>query len=122
MDQPGHSNCEYSSSLPKPFIDNQLQEKNITIHTLSLAKNHYKDLTHLSQVPRFLPNLRALDLSENPIREASALDQLLGQNEKKGKLVSAKGSLKSLIELKLNGCFFREKTIQEPNGGEKYQQ
>lgn len=32
------------------------------------------------------------------------------------------GSLKSLIELKLNGCAFREKMLGEPKGDEKYQQ
>jgi hypothetical protein len=50
------------------------------------------------------------------------LDELLSSGEKKGKANAGAGGLKNLIELKLNGCTFRENTLQKPNGDETYQQ
>ena len=50
------------------------------------------------------------------------LDELLSSGEKKGKANAGTGGLKNLIELKLNGCTFRENTLQKPNGDETYQQ
>jgi nuclear RNA export factor len=45
----------------------------------------------------------------------------LAQGEKKGKATAGVGSLKSLIELKLNNCTFREKLLAKPSGDEEYQ-
>jgi nuclear RNA export factor len=73
-------------------------------------------------LPYSLPHLRALDLSNNAIRTFGELDVLLAQGEKKGKATAGIGSLKSLVELKLSGCAFREKTISQPKGDETYQQ
>lgn len=50
------------------------------------------------------------------------LDELLSSTEKKGKANAGMGGLKILLELKLNGCKFREETLQKPNGDELYQQ
>lgn len=50
------------------------------------------------------------------------LDELLSMGERKGKANAGAGGLKNLIELKLNGCVFREKTLEKPNGDELYQQ
>jgi nuclear RNA export factor len=50
------------------------------------------------------------------------LDELLSSGERKGKANAGAGGLKNLIELKLNNCTFREKTLQKPNGDETYQQ
>jgi nuclear RNA export factor len=67
-----------------------------------------------------LPYLRALDLSNNPISRINELDELLAAGEKKGKASVGAGSLKSLIELKLNGCKFREEMLLKPDGAETY--
>jgi nuclear RNA export factor len=50
------------------------------------------------------------------------LDELLSSTEKKGKANAGMGGLKILVELKLNGCKFREDTLQKSNGDELYQQ
>jgi nuclear RNA export factor len=63
-----------------------------------------------------------LDLSNNPIRSASELDNILAEGEKKGKATAGIGSLKSLIELKLNDCSFREAVLAKDGGAETYQQ
>lgn len=98
------------------------QPNNTPIYTLSLANNGFKDLAQLARLPTSLPYLRALDLSENPIRRVNELDELLASGEKKGKANAGTGGLKNLIELKLNGCQFREHTLQQANGDETYQQ
>ena len=92
------------------------------IHTLSLADNDLDNLKQLDRLPFFLQHIRALDLSNNPVRSVAELDVLLARGEKKGNATGGFGSLKSLIELKLNGCEFREKILQEPKGAETYQQ
>jgi nuclear RNA export factor len=92
------------------------------IYTLSLANNEFRTLHQLSRLPSSLPYLRALDLSNNPIQAVQMLDELLSSGEKKGKANAGTGGLKNLIELKLNGCTFRENTLQKPNGDETYQQ
>lgn len=92
------------------------------IHTLSLADNDFNTLHQLARLPSSLPYLRALDLSGNPIRHVTMLDELLSSTEKKGKANAGMGGLKILLELKLNGCKFREETLQKPNGDELYQQ
>ena len=81
-----------------------------------------RSLNQLSRLPFSLPDLRALDLSNNPIRRVGELDELLAQGEKRGKATVGVGSLKSLIELKLNDCTFREEFLARPNGAETYQQ
>lgn len=92
------------------------------IYTLSLADNDFHTLHQLSRLPSSLPFLRALDLSNNPIQAVQMLDELLSSGEKKGKANAGTGGLKNLIELKLNGCTFRENTLQKQNGDETYQQ
>lgn len=92
------------------------------IHTLSLAGNGFSSLHQLSRLPSSLPYLRALDLSNNPVANVGMLDELLSMGERKGKANAGAGGLKNLIELKLNGCIFREKTLEKPNGDELYQQ
>ena len=79
-------------------------------------------LHQLERLPYSLPHLRALDLSDNPIRHIGELDELLAEGERKGKATAGIGSLKSLTELKLNGCLFREKMLANANGAETYQQ
>lgn len=98
------------------------QPTNTPIYTLSLSNNILHDLHQLSRLPHSLPHLRALDLSNNPIRKISELDELLAEGEKKGKATAGVGSLKSLTELKLNGCLFREQMLQQAKGAEIYQQ
>lgn len=92
------------------------------IYTLSLADNDFRTLHQLSRLPSSLPYLRALDLSNNPIQAVQMLDELLSSGEKKGKANAGTGGLKNLIELKLNGCTFRENTLQKLSGDETYQQ
>jgi nuclear RNA export factor len=92
------------------------------IYTLSLAGNEFHHLHQLSRLPSSLPYLRALDLSNNPIVAVQMLDELLSSGERKGKANAGTGGLKNLIELKLNGCTFRENTLEKPNGDETYQQ
>lgn len=46
----------------------------------------------------------------------------MASGEKKGKANAGMGSLKSLVELKLNGCLFREKTLARPDGEAIYKQ
>ena len=98
------------------------QPSNTPIHTLSLANNDMHDLHQLSRLPMCLPHLRALDLSNNPIRKVNELDELLAEGERKGKATAGVGSLKSLTELKMNGCLFREQMLAHANGAETYQQ
>jgi nuclear RNA export factor len=108
--------------VPRQTLTHRLQPTGVPIHTLSLANNDFHHLRQLNRLPRALPYLRALDLSNNPIRTVGELDVLLAQGEKKGKATAGVGSLKSLVELKLTGCTFREKTVAQPNGDETYQQ
>lgn len=46
----------------------------------------------------------------------------MASGEKKGKANAGMGSLKSLVELKLNDCLFREKTLARPDGEAIYKQ
>ena len=89
---------------------------------MSLANNDFRDLRQLEKLALALPNLRALDLSDNPIGRYTELDTLLAQGEKKGKATAGTGGLKSLIELKLNGCTFREEILKKPKGDDIYKQ
>lgn len=107
-------------SLTNSYTDKQPTKS--PIYTLSLADNDFRTLHQLSRLPSSLPYLRALDLSGNPIQAVQMLDELLSSGEKKGKANAGTGGLKNLIELKLNGCTFRENTLQKPNGDETYQQ
>jgi nuclear RNA export factor len=66
--------------------------------------------------------IRALDLSNNPIHSKDELKHLQSAGEQKGKASTGSGSLKSLIELKLEGVKFREELLKQPNGGDIYQQ
>lgn len=75
----------------------------------------------LNKLAHSLPYVRALDLSNNPFAHFSELDSLLAPGERKGKASLGIGSLKGLIELKLNDCPVREKTLQT-RGDEAYQQ
>jgi nuclear RNA export factor len=104
------------------FRETDSQPSKTPILTLSLANNGFKTLNQLSRLPLSLPYLRALDLSDNPIHSVKELDELLAASEKKGKANTGLGGLKNLIELKLNGCAFREQTLQKPSGDELYQQ
>lgn len=69
------------------------------------------DLKQLSRLSQFLPAIVALDLSGNPIRDPGQLD-ILG---------AAKG-FRGLLELKLDGCTFREETLKKANGETLYKQ
>ena len=71
----------------------------------------------LDKLALYLPQVRALDLSSNPISSVKELNNLLGS----GKNLTASGTLKGLVELKLNECLFREKMLQDKEGGEQYQ-
>lgn len=88
---------------------------------MSLANNDFRTLSQLSKLAHALPYIRALDLSNNPFTHFSELDHLLASAEKKGKASSGIGSLKSLIELKLNDCPVREQTLTK-RGDDAYQQ
>lgn len=99
-----------------------LQATKVPIHTLSLASNGFTDLRQLSRISYSLNHIRALDLSQNPIRDVGELDNLLAKGEQKGKAVTGVGSLKGLTELLLVGCRFREEMLRQPGGDEKYQQ
>ncbi|ORX40664.1 hypothetical protein BD324DRAFT_14152 [Kockovaella imperatae] len=103
------------------LIDHVIQRaRNIPIHTLSLANNDFHSLRQLDKLPNALPHLRALDLSNNPIAKFTELEVLLASGEKKGKATAGAGGLKSLIELKLNGCTFREEALARPKGDDTY--
>ncbi|KAK8853149.1 hypothetical protein IAR55_003850 [Kwoniella newhampshirensis] len=119
---PGHPNAPTSAGLVFwRLIDEVFQKAaSITIHTLSLANNNLDHLRQLEKLPMWLPHIRALDLSRNPIRSFNELDNIRAAGEKKGKANAGAGSLKSLIELKLNDCQFREKTLQQPDGPAVY--
>lgn len=78
-------------------------------------------MSQLNKLAHSLPHVRALDLSNNPFTSFSELDFLLAPGERKGKASLGIGSLKSLIELKLNGCPVRENTLKN-RGDEAYQQ
>ena len=68
--------CSLSSS---PDSINDLQCKQgagVTIHTLSLANNDLDHLKQLERLPMNLPDIRALDLSGNPIKAFGELDNL----------------------------------------------
>ncbi|RSH91777.1 nuclear mRNA export, poly(A)+RNA binding protein [Saitozyma podzolica] len=120
---PGHRNApDNSGAVFWKLLDTVVQKENKqNIYTLSLANNDFHHLRSLNRLPYSLPHLRALDLSNNPVRTFGELDVLLAQGEKKGKATAGIGSLKSLVELKLSGCAFREKTISQPKGDETYQ-
>lgn len=103
------------------LIQTTLETPESRIDTMSLAHNGFKSLHQLSKLPICLPYIRALDLSNNPIAKSDELKHLQSPGEQKGKASSAAGSLKSLVELKLEGTKFREEMLQRPDGGEKYQ-
>lgn len=103
------------------LIQTTLETPESRIVTMSLANNSFKSLHQLSKLPICLPFIRALDLSNNPIAKSDELKHLQSLGEQKGKASSAAGSLKSLVELKLEGTKFREEMLQRPDGGQKYQ-
>lgn len=109
----------FGAEVAQPLI---LQHFGAVIHTLSLADNELRDFGQLDKLAHSLPHLRALDLSNNPVKNINELDVLLARGEKKGNATAGAGSLKSLVELKLNGCTFRENLLGQENGEEKYQQ
>ncbi|WVR07757.1 hypothetical protein IAU60_004800 [Kwoniella sp. DSM 27419] len=119
---PGHSNApQNAGTVFWRIIDDVIQKgAGITIHTLSLAGNNLDQLRQLEKLPNILPDIRALDLSGNPIKAFIELDNLRAPGEKKGKANAGAGSLKSLIELKLNDCLFRERTLQQSDGEQTY--
>ncbi|WWC91628.1 uncharacterized protein L201_006574 [Kwoniella dendrophila CBS 6074] len=119
---PGHPNAPPNAGTVFWRIIEDVVQKGagITIHTLSLANNNLDRLDQLSKLPLTLPDIRALDLSGNPIRGLSELDHLRAAGEKKGKANAGAGSLKSLVEIKLNGSPFREKMLQQPDGPDTY--
>jgi nuclear RNA export factor len=89
---------------------------------LSLANNHLSSLRQLDRLPNILSHVSALDLSDNPIASIHELTYLLANSEKKGRATAGVGSLKSLRELKLTGCKFREDMLAKPDGVEHYKQ
>lgn len=103
------------------MASNILESPGNRIHTLSLARNGLRSLIQLSRLPLCLPYIRALDLSDNPIPRSDELKHLQSAGEQKGKASTGAGSLKSLVELKLNGVAFRETLLTKPNGAESYQ-
>ncbi|WVQ84306.1 hypothetical protein IAT38_006458 [Cryptococcus sp. DSM 104549] len=114
----GHRNAPPNTGLVFWRLIDQVFQKTdkITITTLSLARNNLTHLRQLEKLPICLPDITALDLSDNPIGSFSELDHILAQGEKKGKANAGMGSLKRLVELKLNGCDFREKALAQPDG------
>ncbi|WWC94780.1 hypothetical protein V866_001629 [Kwoniella sp. B9012] len=119
---PGHPNAPPNAGTVFWRIIEGVVQKGagITVLTLSLANNNLDHLAQLSKLPLTLPDIRALDLSGNPIKNIGELDNLRAAGEKKGKATAGAGSLKSLVEIKLNGCFFREKMLQQPDGPNIY--
>ncbi|ODO05700.1 hypothetical protein I350_04760 [Cryptococcus amylolentus CBS 6273] len=115
---PGHVRAPHNSGIVFwRLIDSVLQKTdNTPIHTLTLGSNDLHHLKQLEKLPFWLPDIRALDLSDNPINHIAELDNILASGEKKGKANAGMGSLKSLVELKLNGCAFREKTLAMQDG------
>ncbi|TXT05944.1 hypothetical protein VHUM_03705 [Vanrija humicola] len=103
------------------LISSTLETPGNPITTLSLASNNFNTLHQLAKLPLCLPHIRALDLSNNPIAKSDELKHLQSAGEQKGKASTGAGSLKSLIELKLNGVRFREETLQRPDGADIYQ-
>nr|XP_019044229.1 nuclear RNA export factor 1/2 [Kwoniella bestiolae CBS 10118]OCF23159.1 nuclear RNA export factor 1/2 [Kwoniella bestiolae CBS 10118] len=119
---PGHPNAPPNAGTVFWRIIEGVVQKGagITVLTLSLANNNLEHLAQLSKLPLTLPDIRALDLSGNPIKNIGELDNLRAAGEKKGKATSGAGSLKSLVEIKLNDCFFRERMLQQPDGPNIY--
>ncbi|KAK4687923.1 nuclear RNA export factor, partial [Tremellales sp. Uapishka_1] len=120
---PGHPDAPPQAGLVFwRLIDTVIQKPtNTPVHTLSLANNGFHNLFQLSKLPMCLPYLRALDLSNNPLKRANLLDELLTTSERKGKANGGIGGLKSLTELKLNGVEFREKELARgADGAESY--
>lgn len=109
---PGHRDAPHNAgAVFWAIAAKQHNQATNPVHTLSLANNHFSDLRQLTRLAHFLPSIVALDLSGNPIRESSQLD-ILG---------AAKG-FRGLLELKLDGCSFREYTLKKPNGEADYKQ
>nr|ODN94037.1 nuclear RNA export factor 1/2 [Cryptococcus depauperatus CBS 7841] len=119
---PGHPSAPPNTGIVFWRLIDQVFQKTdkITIHTLSLANNHFHDLRQLDRLPFWLPDIRALDLSGNPVKHIVELDHLLASGEKKGKANAGMGSLKSLVELKLNDCTFREVALTQQDGDAQY--
>ncbi|RXK37779.1 hypothetical protein M231_04935 [Tremella mesenterica] len=104
------------------LVDQVIQKTGgIQIHTLSLARNEFVNFQQLIRLPHSLPHIRAIDFSDNPINSFHELSLLAGPGDSKGKALNSHGSLKALVELKFNGCLFREAALKEEGGGEKYQ-
>lgn len=103
------------------MASNVLETPTDRIHTLSLARNGFRSLHQLQRLPICLPYIRALDLSDNPVPKSDELKHLQSAGEQRGKASTGIGSLKSLVELKLNGVKFREEYLTQPKGAEAYQ-
>ncbi|BEI86932.1 hypothetical protein CcaverHIS002_0702780 [Cutaneotrichosporon cavernicola] len=119
---PGHK--EAPSNTGHVFwklISQTLETPEQKIHTLSLANNNFTNLAPLQKLPICLPYIRALDLSGNPIHKSDELKHLQSAGEAKGKASSGAGSLKNLVELKLDDVRFRIELLAQPGGAEKYQ-
>jgi nuclear RNA export factor len=119
---PGHKDAPSNTgSVFWKLISNVLETPEQKIVTLSLANNNFNHLVPLQKLPNALPYIRALDLSGNPIHKADELKHLLSPGEAKGKASSGAGSLKHLVELKLEDVKFRTELLSQPDGDQKYQ-
>ncbi|ORY33515.1 hypothetical protein BCR39DRAFT_520580 [Naematelia encephala] len=102
------------------LLDKMIQKAGTPITTLSLARNSLTNAYQFHNLASRLPHIRALDLSQNNFDSILQLEELLSRGEKRGKATGG-GGLKALIELKLDGCPFREKMLASPGGDQKYQ-